>query len=184
MFSCRFSTPFGHGLFKANVIQFDTDQLQFAPSQQLSSFVYWVLYMNYFLLAFILLLASIITAIVYFTITCIFGYGVFIIIIAILSFRCFKHHLVIEPAQRNNPIKLIWRVMRYALTHKQPVRRSAFTYGEFPPSRLDLGKERYGGPFTTVQVEDVKSFLYILSILLGTFGYGFVDTKNKIADQY
>ena len=174
---------FGYGIFEANVIQFGTDQLQFAPSQQLSSFVYWVLYMNYSLMS------SIITAIVYknivyFTFTCIFGYGVLIVIIAVLCFCCFKHHLVIEPAQHNNPIKLIWKVIRYALTHKQPVRRSAFTYGEFPPSRLDLGKERYGGPFTTVQVEDVKSFLYILSVVLGTFGYGFLDTKNKISDQY
>ena len=180
---------FGYGIFEANVIQFGTDQLQFAPSQQLSSLVYWVLYLNYSLLAFILLMASIITTIVYknsiyFSFTCIFGYGVLIVIIAVLSLCCFKHHLVIEQAQHNNPIKLIWRVIKYALTHKQPVRRSAFTYGEFPPSRLDLGKERYGGPYTTAQVEDVKSFLYILSIVLGTFGYGFLDTKNKISDQY
>ena len=101
--------------------------------------------MNYSLLALILLMASIITGIVdnntiYSTFICIFGYGVLIVIIAILSFCCFKHHLVIEPAQHNNPIKLIWRVMRYALTHKQPVRRSAFTHGELPPSRLDLCK--------------------------------------------
>ena len=29
-----------------------------------------------------------------------------------------------------------------------------------------------------------RSFLYILSIVLGTFGYGFLDTKLKICDQY
>ena len=138
---------FGYGLFGANVIQFGTDQLQFAPSQQLSSFVYWVLYMNYSLLAFILLIASIITAnlyknTIYFVFNFIFGSGVLIVMIAVLSFRCFKHHLVIEPAQHNSPVKLIWRVMRYALTHKQPVRRSAFTYGEFPPSRLDRPRKR------------------------------------------
>ena len=180
---------FGYGIFGANVIQFGTDQLQFASSQELSNYVYWALYINYSLLAFILLMASIITATVYkntvfFTFTYIFGSGVLIIIIAVLSFCCCKHHLVIEPAQHNKPIKLIWRVMKYALTHKQPVRRSAFTYGELPPSRLDLGKERYGGPFTTVQVEDVKSFLYILSILLGSFAYGFLDVESKISDQY
>ena len=180
---------FGYGIFEANMIQFGTDQLQFASSQELSSFVYWVLYMNYILLAFILLIASNITAILhkntyYFTFAFIFGSGVLIIMIAVLCFCCCKHHLVIEPAQHNNPIKLIWRVMRYAWIHKEPVRRSAFTYGESPPSRLDLCKERYGGPFTTVQVEDVKSFLYILSIVLGTFGYGFLDTKSKISDQY
>ena len=53
---------FGYGIFEANMIQFGTDQLQFAPSQELSSFVYWLLYMNYVLLAFILLIASIITS--------------------------------------------------------------------------------------------------------------------------
>ena len=30
---------FGYGVFEANMIQFGTDQLQFAPSQELSSFV-------------------------------------------------------------------------------------------------------------------------------------------------
>ncbi len=35
--------------------------------------------------------------------------------------------------------------------------RSAFTYWEENiPSRLDLGKSRFGGPFTTEQVEDVR----------------------------
>ena len=179
----------GYGILQANVIQFGTDQLQFASSQELSSFVYWVLYIRYPLLTFILLIASTITVTIYkntiyFTFSCNFGYGVIIVIVAVLFFCCFKHHLVIEPAQHNNPIKVIWRVMRYALTHKQPMRRSAFTYGELPPSRLDLCKERYGGPFTTEQVENVKSFLYILSIILGAFGFGFLDTKNKISDQY
>ena len=56
---------FGYGIFEANVIQFGTDQLQFASSQELSSFVYWVLYLGFFLVAFILLMASIITATVY-----------------------------------------------------------------------------------------------------------------------
>ena len=63
MFSCKFSILFGYGIFEANVIQFGTDQLQFAPSQELSSFVYWVFYL--FLVAFILLIVSIITATVY-----------------------------------------------------------------------------------------------------------------------
>ena len=34
------------------------------------------------------------------------------------------------------------------------------------PSRLDLGKLRYGGPFTTEQVEDVKTFFRLLLVLL------------------
>ena len=179
----------GYGLFEANIIQFGTDQLQFSPSEELSSFTYWFTYMYYCPLAVVLVMASIVTGLVhnntiYYAFTVMFGSGCFLIFFAILSFCCFKHHLVIEPAQHNNPVKLIWRVIKYAWKHKQPMRRSAFTFGESPPSRLDLAKERYGGPFTTVQVEDVKSFLYILSILLGIFGLGLLDTKSKILDQY
>ena len=69
-----------------------------------------------------------------------------------------------------NPVKQIFQVLNYSAQHKQPLRRSAFTYGELPPSRLDLGKEKYGGPFTTEQVENVKSFERIFLIMLTLFG--------------
>ena len=75
--------------------------------------------------------------------------------------------------------------MIYAWKHKQPTRRSAFTYGESPPSRLDLGKQRYGGPFTTEQVENVRTFLYIIGIFVGVFGYALPDTtKANLSMQY
>ena len=52
--------------------------------------------------------------------------------------------------------------------------RSAFTYSDDEkPSRFDYAKERYGGPFTTEQVEDVKTFVRILT-LLATLGPVFV----------
>ena len=44
--------------------------------------------------------------------------------------------------------------------------RSAFTYCEDdPPSRIDFGKSKYEGPFTTEQVEDVKTFFRLLSFI-------------------
>ena len=56
--------------------------------------------------------------------------------------------------------------------------RSAFTYCEDElPSRMDFGKSKYGGPFTTEQVEDVKIFLRLIAIIaVGsvTFGETFV----------
>ena len=123
----------GYGLFQANVIQFGTDQLQFSASEEYSSFIYWFSYMYYCPLAVVLVMASIVTGLVhnntiYYVFTLIFGSGYAFIIFAILSLCCFKHHLVIEPAQHNNPVKLIWRVIKYAWKHKQPVRRSAFTF--------------------------------------------------------
>ena len=66
-----------------------------------------------------------------------------------------------------NPYKLVHRVVKFAWHHKIPVRRSAFTYCENEwPSRLDLGKQKYGGSFTVEQVEDVKAFLGILKVLV------------------
>ena len=68
---------------------------------------------------------------------------------------------------RSNPLKLIWKVLKFAAKHKYPVSRSAFTYWEDEiPSRINLGKDKYGGPFTNEQVEDVKTFFRMLLIAL------------------
>ena len=68
----------------------------------------------------------------------------------------FSNRLIKEPVTQN-PFKLIYKVVRYAIKTKHPRQRSAFTYWEDdPPSRMDFGKIKYGGPFTTEQVEDVK----------------------------
>ena len=68
----------------------------------------------------------------------------------------------------------MYKVIKFASEHKDPIRRSGFTYCEDElPSRLDLGKEKYGGPFTTEEVENVKAFVGILGVLL-TIGPIFV----------
>ena len=167
-------------LFQANIIQFGADQLQFAPSEELSSFIHWLCWVyalpNSFVPVYIsssILKQKVANALLLVT-------GLVSALVGVFFLYCFKRYLVIEPAPHNNPIKLIWRVMKYVWRHKQPVRRSAFTYGEPPPSRLDLGKERYGGPFTTGQVEDVKTFWYILLILIGTFAFPFQESNIQL----
>ena len=72
--------------------------------------------------------------------------------------------LIIEP---NTPqsFTIIFNVIRFAKKHKAPVQRSALTYWEEDiPSRIDLGKSKYGGPFTIEQVEDVKTILRMAAI--------------------
>ena len=70
-------------------------------------------------------------------------------------------------SESRNPIKTVFGVLKYSATHKYPENRSALTYSDSHiPSRIDLGKERYGGPFTTEQVEDVKTFLRIVIIVV------------------
>ena len=72
--------------------------------------------------------------------------------------------LIIEPKSPQS-LKIIYQVLKFAAKHKAPLNRSALTYWEEDiPSRMDLGKSRYGGPFTTEQVEDVKTFFKIIII--------------------
>jgi peptide/histidine transporter 3/4 len=177
------------GLYQCNIIQLGLDQLIFAPSNDIIRFLYWLLF-SYCLSLTIFNgfhISSFVTDftdtkhIIYFT-----GEGIIFIAIlfAILLLTCCKKHINIEPPPRVNPVKLIYKVTLYALRHKVPSFRSAFTYGEGPPGRFDLAKERYGGPFTTEQVEDVKSFGNILMVLLSFSGcYVVLSSTNGIIYQ-
>ena len=143
-----------------NSLQFGIDQLTDASVSEITSYISWYTW-NF-------MLASTTGAI--FT-TCRTHYtsvSYFVLplscTLSILSDCCFSHWLVKEPVT-TNPLKLINQVLKYAMKNKHPRLRSAFTYWEDKPySRIDLGKNKYGGPFTIEQVEDVKTFFRILAV--------------------
>ncbi len=86
--------------------------------------------------------------------------------ILILNLLFAKSWLIIEPNPPKS-FKMIYQVLKFAAKHKAPLNRSALTYWEEDiPSRMDLGKSRYGGPFTTEEVEDVKSILRMFAMSL------------------
>ena len=89
------------------------------------------------------------------------------------NITCWDEHIIILKYQENfNSLKIIFQVLKYSYHHKYPERRSAFTYWENDiPSRIDLGKEKYGGPFTYEQVEDVKTFFRLLLLIFSLFGF-------------
>lgn len=176
------------GLFEANVIQFGTDQLMFAPSHELSKFVYWfvwVIIAPSFLCNVISIVIGIassdkaLSSLYVLSISVSAG-----LVLALAMVCCCRRKMVTEPPTRADPIKQIWLVMKYAWRHRVPECRSAFTYGEPHPSRLDLGKGRFGGPFTTEEVEDVKTFWQIFIVLLLIFGLNFVDSTSGPSLQY
>ena len=185
----------GLGMYEANIIQFGMDQMMDASSEQLGSFIHWYFWSVHFgnLFAFYIAIgvyvyvsdckvhqgetlnsdlnkkffnyyASIIA--ISFSIVqilaVIFGY--------IVTSWSRLHH--IENQQSRNSLKIIFQVLKYSYEHKYPEQRSAFTYWENDiPSRIDLGKEKYGGPFTYEQVEDVKTFFRLLLLILSLFGF-------------
>ena len=170
------SLGFGYGCFQANVVQFGIDQLTDASTDEVISFVNWYAW-SYVSSGTLVNLIS----------ECAGSREKYIVplllcvslsIVAVLMFW-YNSALIKEPVTQN-PFKLIYRVLKYALNHKYPERRSAFTYCEDElPSRLDFGKHRYGGPFTTEQVEDVKIFFGILGMSLSvSIVFGMTDEKD------
>ena len=180
------------GMFEANAIQFGMDQMFEASSKQLSSFIRW-----YFWCAHIGATVMIYLVIG----VCLYGFNckvnitqfntifddlnVYICWIALLSsciqlpvsiigiIACvyYKRKFPIEQASRK-PLRLIYNVLKYSYNHKQPERRSALTYWESDiPSRIDLGKHKYGGPFTYEQVESVKTVFRLLLLMMSLFGF-------------
>ena len=151
------------GGFYANILQFGIDQLPDAASMDIVFFSNWFIWVyivsrtviavsqrcvcdQYSTLAKLLLPSSLTIA---------------------LCLDCTCNHWLIKEPVIQNPFKLIYGVMRYALKNKHPRQRSAFTYWDDKRySRIDLAKQKFGGPYTTEEVEDVMTFWRMLVILI------------------
>ena len=169
--------------FTSNIVQFGLDQLQDAPSNKLGAFVHlyvWANRIGYTAFAtfyaikqcyFTLIDHPLLTKVIIYTLP---G-GCFVALSALLLFNCFTHRMFNKERVKYNPYKMIFRILNFSRKHKRPVGHpSAFAYCDtFKPSRMDYAKERYGGPFTTSDVEDVKTFIRV-SILLIALGPIFV----------
>ena len=180
----------GLALFQANAIQFGLDQLLEAPTPKLIAFIHWYYWaQNVGSLAFFYVgygsffILDEVDDITNGTInrlsknetklSLIFGFITTTVAVTavLIKFYITKKHFYIQKAGLN-PFKNIYKVLKYSWKHKVPEHRSAFTYWEEDiPHRIDLGKNKYGGPFTNEEVEDTKTFLRILPLLLCLFGY-------------
>ena len=158
--------PCGLVCFSANVIQYGMDQLHDAPMEDSVLYIHWYVWTSY---AGLLPLEIGVNAIGSSFIIYSLGFMLLPLLLlgVTLCIQRFKQKWFLTDTGTKNPYKLVYRVLKFAKNHINPICRSAFTYCEDDlPSRLDLGKEKYGGPFTTEQVEDVKAFLGILRVLI------------------
>ena len=185
----------GVGLFEANAIQFGLDQLLEAPTPKLIAFIHWY-YWTHNAVQLVVAYLGIGLKLVHTSEKRlshdVINNSVETIILTILGLAAVsslvllhksKHHLYILRAGLN-PFKNIYKVLKYSWNHKVPQHRSAFTYWEEDiPRRVDLGKSKYGGPFTNEEVEDTKTFLRILPLLLCLFGYLLAGDGYSAPDQ-
>ena len=165
--------------FVANILQFAMDQLHDQPTTNSVLFLY--LYFFCFNLSSLVAVSTNIPGhvfvvdfdkVAYFD-TLKVAVVIFMVVFSIASMTIVlfvihkkKSWLVTEKIARN-PSKLVYEVLHFAWLNKKPIRHpSVFIYCEDErPSRMDFGKRKYGGPFTTEQVEDVKVMLHILMVL-------------------
>ena len=167
-FSCLLFVV-GHASYQANFIQFGLDQLLEASSTFLALFIHWVIWAENLGTFLIQVCTALLLCRVHYRYTLELTCSVLLVLmvcflVTILLLR--KRWFYSEPGH-SNPYKMVFKVLNFAKRHSYPLQRSAFTYcDDEEPSRLDFAKERYGGPFTTEQVEDVKTFLKILGVLL------------------
>ena len=164
--------------YQANFIQLGLDQLFEARSHFLSLFIHyavWIFHLGGMPVAIVLLFEVCIktgdrATAAYFTIPSIF----ILCLIVLQCISCLKYNWFYNTPSQSSPYKTVYRILKFVRRNKYPLQRSAFTYDdEYIPSRLDFAKERFGGPFTTEQVENFKAFLRILLILF-TLGPVFV----------
>lgn len=165
----------GQAAFQVTAIQFGTDQLQGAPSEHISSFICWYFWME--------ILAKLVTewiavVLAYFikdktSTTIAWSLVEVCLFTVVLSTKtCFKSHWFLsrEPGEPN-PYKITYRVLKFACKHNHPIQRSALTYWEDSiPSRIDLGKNKYGGPFSVEEVESVKTCLHLIRVMISLLG--------------
>lgn len=148
--------------FLVNSVQLAIDQLIDASADQISSFIRWYIFTSvlgawlFYILAFgpvYYCLENKLLVKVFASLAQVAFVSIALCLIAVCG------DWIKESPVEGNPLKLIWQVLKFAAKHKHPVSRSALTYWEDEiPSRINLGKDKYGGPFTNEQVEDVKTF--------------------------
>ena len=162
---------FGSTCYKAAMLPFLTDQIIGATSEELSAVVRWYVWTKYISLGLSDVVSHFLTTSTEIEIIEMAYVGstisLAILLAMIIISDCLCQQWLDRTHKVTNPIKLIIQVLNYTRKHRYPERRSAFTYiDEEQPSRMDYGKEKFGGPFTEEEVEDVKTVLRLLPFVI------------------
>lgn len=163
----------GAAMYFPNVLAFIMEHLMEMSNSMVRSYIYWfvwALFVGFFF-------SDWVNAQLYIdlSLTDLDKWFIFPIMISLVFFSgalivCFFYEKSFHTQNlKKNPYGVAYRVACFAAKHKNPVNRSAMTYHEDKlPSRFDLGKEKYGGPFKHEEVEDVKT-LYRMILFFFSF---------------
>lgn len=169
---------------KSIMFTFGMDQIKNPSSDELSSYIFWWVFVEVLSLA--------IGSVIFISPTRYFDHGLivftftnaavgFFIVLFLIINKCHFAPLYFDEQAGADSYRQVTEVVRFAALNKYPLNRSAWTYCEDEKiTRLDLAKIRYGGPFTTEQVENVKTIIRLLLILGAccASSFGFLAASN------
>ena len=174
--ACLVLYTIASGVFEISLFVFGGDQLFDATSDTVSSYIYWYWLTKNAGIFFGVLVHTGIAALkpldaVSFVPVLQPMLSAAILTVAIVFDTC-TSTLYDAEHKNTNPVQLVCGVIYNSRQWRQPPPfRSAFRYGEDPPSGLDYARQHHGGKYTNEEVEDVRTFRRIMVFLLSLSGF-------------
>ena len=157
-FACRVIMGAGLGVFLANIIQFGIDQLIDASSTEIKSFIVWCA---------VSILSSGVT--LAFGTWCAPEYVPVLAVAVCLTLAVISNFLLNNWLNKeqvvNNPLPLISKVVYFTMRRKFAKQKTLHVEQKGWLSKLNIAKRVYNGPFSSEQVEDVKTFFRIILVI-------------------
>ena len=156
-----FIMAIGLGGFQSNIVQLGIDQLQDASATEITSFLSW------YTLTFF---ASSVT--LHFTsdcieneykITCVKPFFVALCLTIAMCLDFFFHERLEKEHVAELSLHSILKIIKYII-RKRKLKHVLTDDGE-SISVFDVGKQKYGGPFRDKQVENVRTFIWIIFVI-------------------
>ncbi len=156
--------------FNANGLQFGLDQLFQTPAEDQSLFIQWYVWVYYLddviIHTFLDLDYIIHKDQVFFAVFTLPFIITTIILLGSLYLSFKKKNWFLIVTKYKNPYSLVYKVTKFSFQKHTALQKSTLTYcSENITSKLDLAKEKYRGPYTSEQVEDVKAFYGVLKVI-------------------
>ena len=149
------------GGFQSNIIQLGIDQLSDATASEITSFLTWYT-MTFFTSSLYLHYSS----------DCIeIKYGIlyvktFLVTLCLTIAICFDilfDKWLIKEQVLGMPLTTILNIIKYIIRNRKL--KFMFTNVRESLSDFDVAKQRYGGPFTAQQVENVRTFIWMIVVI-------------------
>lgn len=161
----------GSSVVYSSIIQFGLDQLVDKPSESQGVFVHWIIWA--------VRAGEVLVKLIFVLETCIdykslfpqvfvqlLPFFLFLLLLLLLLIGCCTKHYFNHDGVQYNPYKLIVKVLNFARKNRYPLTPVSTFDQDIKPSRLSYAKERYGGPFKSSDVEDVRQFMSMFVLLL------------------